>query len=73
MPLPRRADRTLFQELAGKLAATGETAKVVKASGLRDFITTTQTQQCNRCHVVFDYRLTDDVSTWPTFAVGGER
>jgi hypothetical protein len=71
MPLPRRADRTLFQELAGKLAGTGETAQVVKATGLRDFISTTQSQQCNRCHVVFDYHLTDDVAQWPSFAVGG--
>jgi hypothetical protein len=73
MPLPRRADKTLFQELAGKLAATGETAQAIKASGLRDFLNTTQNQQCNRCHVVFDYRFTDEVSTWPNFAVGGER
>jgi hypothetical protein len=73
MPLPRRADRTLFQELAGKLAATGETAQAVKASGLRDFMTATQTQQCNRCHVVFDYRFTDNVDTWPNFTVRGEQ
>jgi hypothetical protein len=72
MPLPRRADRTLFQDLAGKLAATGETAQVIKPSGLRDFMSTTQTQQCNRCHVVFDYRFTNDVSQWPSFTVGGE-
>jgi hypothetical protein len=73
MPLPRRADRTLFQELAGKLAGTGETVQVVKAAGLRDFMSNTQTQQCNRCHVVFDYHLTDDVAQWPSFTVGGEQ
>jgi hypothetical protein len=71
LPLPKRADRALYEELSGKLAATGEAAVALKPGGLRDFMTTTQSQQCNRCHVVYDYHLTDDVSLWPNFTVGG--
>jgi hypothetical protein len=71
LPMPRRADRSQYEELARQFSATGEQAMALKASGLRDFIGTTQSQQCNRCHVAYDYRLTDDIARWPSFSVGG--
>jgi hypothetical protein len=71
LPLPRRADRTQYQELAGQFSLTGELATALKPSGLRDFINNTQIQHCDRCHVAYDYRYTDDLARWPAFSVGG--
>jgi hypothetical protein len=71
LPLPRRADRAQYEELAGQFAATGPAAMALKPAGLRDFISNTQSQHCYRCHVAYDYRLTEDLARWPSFSVGG--
>ncbi len=71
LPLPKRADRTLYEDLAGQFAATADGYSALRPAALRDFVNTTQTQQCNRCHVAYDYRFTEDLVRWPSFSVGG--
>lgn len=63
------ADAKEREALAAGLAPLAELPeKIAKPAAARESMTETALGNCNRCHVKFRFKLTDDVSGWPKFA-----
>jgi len=67
VPQARATDRANFDVLARSFVASAGDISKSTGPDLKSALTKMQSQQCERCHVIYFYGVTDDVSDWPRF------